>query len=185
MCNSVNSNSRLARFLRESNQDESFPFRNTNYYNRFIEIDNYLNEHIHPEANIGAAAREPIWLTDHGPNHISTVIRRASDLVFNGSCVLTPYESYILLVAAHLHDVGNIFGRTGHEQKITKVLFSSDDELNSLFGRDAFEKRMIFHIAMAHGGYADTPGDKDTISKLPYDERSGPHAPNSTNARVK
>ena len=138
------------------------------YYERFIRIDNYLNDKIHPHVNVGATAHDPIWLTDHGPDHVATVIRRAGELVFAAECVLTPYETYILLIAAHFHDMGNIFGRQHHERKIHKIMF--EDLESTLVGGDTFEKRMICDIAMAHGGYAVDEGDKDTIGKLPYDE---------------
>ena len=55
------------------------------------------------------------FLTDHGPQHIETVISRASDLIRARSCDLSSYEVFLLLAAIHLHDVGNIHGRTGHQ----------------------------------------------------------------------
>lgn len=175
MAESKNSNSQLAEFvrMRMSPRDGSFPEQGTNYFERFVQFDNYFNKEIHPNVNQGATAREPIWLTDHGPEHIATVIRRASALMCpNDNCRLTPYEAYLLLVAIHLHDVGNVFGRPEHEKKCRDILFDLD---HTLVGGDAFEKRMMCDIAMAHGGYADEDNqDKDTISKLPYDPpRSG------------
>ena len=174
MANSLNSNSRLVQHLLKSQGHESFPHDKVDYYDRFVRIDNYLNKNIHPHANTGATAREPIWLTDHGPQHIATVIRRADDLVFTDTCLLTPYEAYILLFAAHVHDAGNIFGRKDHEKKVSKVMFSLESELA---GKNNVEKRMICSIAMAHSGYVDSEDNKDTIGRLPFDDLpSHPHA---------
>ena len=167
MFNSKNSEAKLAEEVRNNQGHDSLPDDQIDYYDRFIHIDDYLNRKIHPSVNVGATAQKPIWLTDHGPEHIATVIRRAGDLVFTEECVLTPYEAYILLVATHFHDIGNIFGREEHERRAREVMFELD---KALVGDDNFEKRMICDIAMAHGGYADTDGDKDTIGKLPWDD---------------
>ena len=168
MLSSKNSDARLTEEVHNNQKHDSLPDDKIDYYDQFIHIDNYLNREIHPLVNVGAAAREPMWLTDHGSEHIATVIRRAGDLVFTEECVLTPYEAYILLVAAHFHDIGNVFGRADHERQIHKVMFELLDK--SLVGDDNVEKRMICDIAMAHGGYVDTDGDKDTIGKLLWDD---------------
>jgi hypothetical protein len=166
----------LAAFLRKkANARGSFPEQGVNYWDRFCKIDEYLNENVHPFVNQGATAAlpsqedgeqvEPLWLTDHGPEHITTVMRQASALSGDSACCLNPYECYLLLIAAHFHDVGNIFGREGHERKITKVMGEMGP---TILGEDTLEKRQIRDIAMAHGGYYQA-GDKDTISRLRYD----------------
>ena len=167
MINSKNSGSKLANEICNKQGHDSLPDDKIDYYDRFIHIDEHLNRKIHPSVNVGATAREPIWLTDHGAEHIATVIRRAGELVFTEECVLTPYEVYILLVATHFHDIGNVFGREEHERKAREVMFKLDE---ALVGNDNLEKRMICDIAMAHGGYTDTDGEKDTIGKLPWDD---------------
>lgn len=173
MVKSRNSGAKLARFLADNPSHPSFPDGGIDYYDRFTRVDDYINNEIHPNVNVGPTAREPIWLTDHGPEHIATVIQRAGDLVFQEECKLTPYEAYILLVAAHFHDVGNIFGRSEHEKKTRRVM----GELGStLVGTNNLEKRVICDIAMAHGGFTDVEQvDKDTIGKLPYDRDTKPN----------
>ena len=130
-----NLKSKLARALKAKRKDDdSYPRHDVDYYERFVKLDDHLNKHVHPSVNQGATAagqafanqettaadqKRAIWLTDHGPKHIETVIRRASELAFAPDPVLSPYEVYILLLAIHFHDVGNIFGRERHEQRIT------------------------------------------------------------------
>lgn len=161
-----NLKSALAKLLAESAGHPSFPEPSTNYLERFSRIDEHLNVNVHPHINTGPAAREAFWLTDHGPQHIATVIRRAGELV---TCrdAISPYEAYILLLACHFHDVGNIFARAEHERKVGDVMFNLD---KTLIGEDVLEKRVICHIAMAHGGHVnDDKKNKDTIGSLPYD----------------
>jgi hypothetical protein len=168
MPNTKNPKSRLAQYLAQHAGHDSFPDQHQDYFTRFVAINEFLNDKVHPAANVGPGAREPIWLTDHGPNHVAHVIDRASDLLFSPGCALTPYEAYILLLAIHFHDVGNIFGRDEHERRILEQLFVP--EVVALLGPDAAERRMVGHIAQAHGGYADLAReDKDTIGKLKYD----------------
>ena len=160
------------------------------YWDRYLGIADHLNKNVHPHTLEGALAaqikqielaakegktkdellsiivKNSSWLTDHGPKHIQTVVQRASELIKTSQCDLSSYESYILLAAIHFHDVGNIFGREGHEKQITEVMATMDD---SLIGDDEFEKRLIRNIAAAHGGQVN--GDSDTIRNLPYDSR--------------
>ena len=103
---SKNSDARLAQYLCANGGRNSLPNHSVDYYDRFTRIDNYLNSKIHPNVNVGATAGDSIWLTDHGPDHIATVIQRAGDLAFTTECVLTRYEAYILLIAVHFHDMG-------------------------------------------------------------------------------
>lgn len=103
-------------------------------------------------------------LNDHGEEHIKRVIQRATDLLKNcrdGSDSLTPKEVYYLLCAIEIHDLGNFYGRSGHEKELPKVI----QGLGSLIGLDDVERRYIRQIAEAHGG-KDPGGDRDKIVKL-------------------
>ena len=180
MTESPNTHTPLVAFLRDHPSNHpSFPQQAVDYHRRFQNLDAHLNTSVHPTVNQGAAAAAAAgdgWLTDHGIQHITTVIRRASDLVFSdGLPVLTPYEIFLLLTAIHFHDIGNVFGREQHERQITTVMSSMSE---ALIGTDGFEKRMIRDIAMAHGGYVDANGhDKDTISRLSWQTVTGTHDP--------
>jgi hypothetical protein len=135
------------------------------YRVRFRHLANSLNNQVHPSVTPGANVAGQNFLTDHGPDHISAVIRRASDLLETAeSDFLTCYEKYLLLAAIHVHDVGNMYGRQDHELLAEQVM----KRLGPLFGPDEVEKRAIFKIAQAHGGQQD--GSKDKISDLQQEE---------------
>ena len=122
-----------------------------------------MNKQVHPQVEKGATLKDGGFLTDHGPQHIETVIRRATSLLSFPEKTfpqLTPYEVYLLLLAIHFHDVGNIFGRNKHETKHAEVM----QDFEQLIGNEMVEKRAILNIAMVHGGTID--GSKDTISTL-------------------
>ena len=117
-------------------------------------------EGVHRDVTAGASAVDGGLLTDHGPQHIETVISRASDLIRARSCDLSSYEVFLLLAAIHLHDVGNIHGRTGHQYTAIDVV----DWLGAAVSPDAIVRRTIMQLAAAHTA-GDSP-DKDTIGKL-------------------
>lgn len=158
--------------------DECFPLVGSEKYKkRYESIVDYLICKVYPEVTQGAMIKEVekmleegnlkpeaiIYLTNHGKTHIDTVIQRASSLLQKSTCKLTPYEGYILLLAIHFHDVGNIYGRTNHEQKCKEIM----SRLGVLAGEDEPEKRVIIKVASAHGGYINN--SKDTISSLNVD----------------
>ena len=70
------------------------------------------------------------------------------------------YEIYFLLCAITVHDIGNIFGRIGHEKKIAEILDSKCIDIIP----DSIERRIISRIAGVHGGKIH--GSSDTISIL-------------------
>jgi len=99
-------------------------------------------------------------------------MKRASELVrtensvrsigtkseFYESC-LTPYEGFLLALAIHFHDVGNMYGRDGHEQRI----FEEMQRIGPL-AIPHHQKILISRIAACHGGKVD--GSKNTIETL-------------------
>ena len=118
---------------------------------------------VHPHVEKGAILKDGGLLTDHGPQHIETVIRRAASLLSfpeDKFPHLSPYEVYLLLIAIHFHDVGNILGRDKHETKHAQVM----KEFDTFIGNEMVERQAIQKIAGAHGGKIN--GSKDTISKL-------------------
>ena len=118
-------------------------------------------KNVHRDVALGASASDGGLLTDHGPQHIETVIDRASELTKAKRCGLSNYEVFLLLSAIQLHDVGNIHGRTAHQITANDV----GEWLGASVSRDAIVRRTIMQIASAHTA-GDSP-DKDTIGKLP------------------
>jgi hypothetical protein len=132
----------------------------TNYVARYNTLEDFLKNDVHPLVAIGAATKDGIFLNEHGPAHVATVIKRASELISSGTGTLSAYEVYILLAAIQLHDIGNILGRTNHESRLPAL----KGRLEGLLGDDSAEKRLLNGIVSAHGGKNN--GDKDTIRHL-------------------
>jgi len=107
-------------------------------------------------------AEDPIvFLNRHDVAHTNKVQEKAREILkcFN-NWDLTYYELYIMLCATVVHDIGNIFGRKGHERNIKTLL---DTECTDILP-DSVERRIIARIARAHGG--SISGNSDTISNL-------------------
>lgn len=146
------------------NADESlYPQqKKIDFFTHYNKLRLYLEENVHREVTAGANLIDPeIFLNDHGIEHIETVISRASYLVSDCECKLTPYEVYILLCCIQLHDVGNIFGRYNHEMNVVEIM----REARGICGRDSVEAIIIKKIAESHGGKLSN-GDKDKITTL-------------------
>src|ERR1700691_1063772 len=129
----------------------------TEYVARYKAVADFLRTDVHPLVELGAAVKDGIFLNNHGPEHVATVIRKSSELLANDSADLSAYEVYMLLTAIQLHDIGNILGRAGHEARINEL----NGRLEAMLGDDTPEKRLLKAIAQAHGG--NVQGDKDTI----------------------
>ena len=104
-----------------------------------------------------------LFLTDHGENHIKKVQEKALEIIrcFEFS-PLSYYETFLLICAISLHDIGNIYGRANHEKRLDDVVKTAC--VNDLIV-DSNEMRDISKIACVHGGIIN--GNKDTISFLP------------------
>lgn len=141
-----------------------FPASKYNYIDSFKTIEDYMNANCHPNTVIGAALNGDGLLTDHGIDHVKMVIDNAGKLVEGTEFkTLNGYEIFILLLACHFHDVGNVFGRENHEKEIDRIISSLSDVLPL----DITEKILVSDIAMSHGGYIDDDHtDKDTLRNL-------------------
>lgn len=140
---------------------DTYPF-----YSKYDNFKDYLNKNVHNETTKEAIIAEiqenkdfdkVTWLNDHGPEHIKTVIQRASLLVESKDCELNPREVFILLNSIQIHDVGNFFGRHNHEKKIIETI--KDGLSPAVFDRK--EVKLIKDIAQVHGGsYKEENGVK-------------------------
>lgn len=158
--------------LYDKGEKNQFPTRKGNLVENFKYIEGYMNVHCHPNTTVGAAANGDGLLTDHGVDHVKMVIENAGKLVGDMQYrKLNGYEIYLLLLAAHFHDVGNVQGRQEHEKKIDDII----DLLGDSLPLDTAEKLIVSDIAMAHGGYVnEAHTDKDTLRRLsPIDNCNG------------
>lgn len=158
----------LEKAAREQSTSEFPGAGNKNYWSIYKNLHEHMNNHVHNQVEAAAAATEPgIYLTKHGPEHIKVVIMRAQELINTASpkqaasrtafkSALTPFETFILLVAIHLHDVANRTGRAGHETRI----LDEAKRIPALQQLDPFQLREIVTIAACHGGKGDKIGTK-------------------------
>ena len=137
------------------------------YPSRLMSVAAWLNDNIHRYVGMAAAFHDGTFLTDHGPEHVTRVVERAGDLLADPIGTypqLTPYETYLLLMAIQFHDVGNLYGRDAHEEKVGEIM----ERMGSLVGDEMVEKAAIKKIARAHGGTVN--GSRDTIVHLPHQD---------------
>lgn len=107
-------------------------------------LKKYLCRHVLP--NI---ARSEPHLTDHSEEHIQDVQSNIYTMIVSSIDSFNTAEIYFLTYASLIHDIGNIFGRAGHEHRAKEII--KDFPFNS----DAV-KRIAYEIAKAHGGKGDT-----------------------------
>lgn len=100
-------------------------------------------------------------LTDHGPKHVASVLDRIEQLLVVNPEYFCPIELYCLGMAALFHDVGNINGRGGHQNKIAEIF----DFVRGQNPRVRAEKAIVLQAARAHCGESSA-GSKDTIAQL-------------------
>lgn len=139
----------LEAWLENPPEEAFYLGRKVAFYSYYKTLKDYLDREVHKWVTIGANLKDPsIVLNDHGPDHIVSVIDRASLLVTCRDCGLNALEVYLLLVSIQLHDTGNIFGRYEHELNADKVMSQAE----TLCGRDQIEIAIVKKIVGAHGG---------------------------------
>jgi hypothetical protein len=146
---------------------KDFP-NSLDYYSIYRTFADFLEKEIHKNVGLVAMRKDGTFLTDHGPEHVATVMRRAADLL--GAKIhnyISSYELFILLTAIQVHDAGHIKdGREGHEKAANELL----NELKVT----QLERRLIYSVARVHGGRVNG-SDKDTISQVNITGRVGDH----------
>ena len=104
--------------------------------------------------------REPT-LTDHGRDHIADVLGWTHQLMSNAQ--LSARELLALMLSILFHDTGNIYGREGHEKRVSEIYdYVRGTPLPPL---KLEEKMIILTLVGAHSGEA-RDGSKDTIRDL-------------------
>ncbi len=103
-------------------------------------------------------------LSDHSERHIQDVFETAYKLISDEEFrSLSVYEIYCLALMILFHDVGNIYGRTGHDSvnKIADVY----NKYRPNISRYREEKRLISLGSSAHSGDSKS-GSKDTLIEV-------------------
>ncbi len=102
-------------------------------------------------------------LSDHGPKHIADVMKQVLMLISTDEQThkLHALDLYVLLLAVLFHDVGNLFGRSGHNTRIAGVY----DFARGTSANVRHEKTLVLRAARAHTGQS-TAGDKNTLFDL-------------------
>lgn len=99
-------------------------------------------------------------MTDHGPTHISDVIRNIHELLGDDICKLNGVEIYILGLSALFHDVGNVFSRQEHQNQISTIYdYAMGNNHGSL---DDEQKKLVLNICKAHCGEG-IDGSRNTL----------------------
>ena len=151
----------LEEFLETNslNQNQKFPYSNTNYYERYRAFKDYIFDSYAKWVN-PAMTDDDSFYTDHGPDHINAVIRQAGRLFGLEqekleTNTITPYEAFLILCAILIHDAGNVISREGHERRAAAILKETGAGLFS----DRDERNVIARIAKAHSGKFNNTND--------------------------
>ena len=126
-----------------------------------MEKDNFFKEIKGKEPN----------MSDHSERHIQDVFDRAYKVIGEDEFVkFTPHEIYCLALMILFHDVGNIFGRTDHNNvaKISEVY----NKYRSNVSNYRNERRVITLGASAHCGKSKE-NNNDTLKDVKEDSIDG------------
>lgn len=141
----------------------SLPFSDgKDYGTRYKNIREILKP-IHDEVKSVVAKIDPtIYLNAHGCEHIKMVIEKMSMILSHKEIELTPYETYLLLLATQFHDIGHIInGRDNHAADAGKIIVKIEHP-----SLDNVEKKRVFDIVKAHTGRENPIGTLPDIDRI-------------------
>lgn len=132
-------------------------------WTRYLNMKNYLEQNYYKwiQANC------PFY-TDHGELHIRSVIQSASQLLDlhlkknMRTSDLSSLDLFLLLSSILWHDVGNVYGRSGHAKRVAEMT----RDVKTLAFPNPDIHRLVNEIAIAHGGDngLDTPREREDCS---------------------
>lgn len=132
----------------------------------YVDYESLRNELIKDNFFREIKINEP-FLSDHSDRHIIDVQNRAYRLIGDfKEQGLSPMDVYCLALMILFHDVGNIFGRKGHDSipKIADV-YNKYRKMHQKYGE---ERRVITIGSSAHSG-TSRAGCKDTLKYVKKD----------------
>jgi len=103
-------------------------------------------------------------LSDHGTDHVLNVQQNAIRLLSSDGAIrdeLSGIEMYCLGMCILFHDVGNVYGRENHQNKVADVFDQIRGTQNTLL----HEKTLIVRATRAHTGIAQD-GSPDTLKEV-------------------
>jgi len=119
--------------------------------NQFWHNFNVMKEYLSREYYPWVQATCPFY-TDHGKVHVESVIQSASLLL--SECLsheknsLSSLDIFLLLSSILWHDVGMVFGRSGHAEKIVQVT----EEIRKIGLSDLAIYNIVTQIVRSHSG---------------------------------
>ena len=153
----------------------------------FRSLETYFFDKIHPSVDVGLAVDQlhqsyqengdqPNIMTLHGCRHVSDLINSIDKIALHiGEAfpehALDVEEAYILLCAAHLHDAGNVGGRSGHANRCGALI---EEHKDLMLGTERREQ--VFEVSRVHGGN-DPEYGLDTLRSLRPDNYQSPRLP--------
>jgi hypothetical protein len=132
------------------------------FHHRYEAMKSYLKREYYPWIQANCP-----FFTDHGEQHIRSVIRAASNMLEpnlsnrraksgDQSGDLSDLDIFLLLAGILWHDVGNVYGRTDHAKRIAEMT----DEIKKLGFPTPAVHRLVNEISTAHAGQSGLSGPK-------------------------
>lgn len=109
-------------------------------------------------------------LSDHGPDHVANVLDNVHYLLSDDHQAhgLNAKELYLLGIIVLLHDVGNVYGREGHQTKTGEIF----DWARGTDPNVRREKTLVMQAIAAHTGRAAN-GTFDTLNQISAQDHLG------------
>jgi len=118
-----------------------------NLWCQYSAMKNYLSRQYYPWVQANCP-----YFTDHGQAHIESVIQSSSQILSKSlqnsspKVVLTSLDLYILLCSVIWHDIGMVFERSGHSNKVKEII----DRIKELGFPDPSVSRLVSELVKAH-----------------------------------
>ena len=144
--------------LRKRVIEEFGDIKGTELASAYEQAQSRLQKDVYP--NISGAEPD---LSDHGINHILNVQRNVIQLLSDDGKIseLSGIEMYCLGMLVLFHDVGNVFGRKNHRDRVTEVF----DQIRGIEKSLRHEKALVVKATKAHTGTA-RDGSRDTLKEV-------------------